>query len=134
MARKPVSEKIEGIEKEIEQLKNEKKRLLQQQSANERKKRTKRLCTRAGLIESLMPDTKLLTDEQFKDLIEKTTANDFGMSMLNRMLSKIVSNPESSQSNLSKQASGATTHKTTGAEQVSNESTANVSGNAKETG
>jgi len=43
-------EKIAGIEEQIQLLENQKKRLIQEQKAQERKERTKRLCKRMGLF------------------------------------------------------------------------------------
>jgi len=71
------SEKITSIETEIQQLENQRKRLIQQEKEQERKDRTRRLCKRAGLLESLLPDTIPLTDEQFKSFLEKTLMTDF---------------------------------------------------------
>ena len=65
-------EKIASIEEEIKQLKERQKLLQQQHNAQERKDRTKRLCRRMGLFESMLPDTIPLTEEQFKTFIEKT--------------------------------------------------------------
>lgn len=65
-------ERIASIEEEIKQLKERQKLLQQQHNAQERKDRTKRLCKRMGLFESLLPDTITLTDEQFKTFLEKT--------------------------------------------------------------
>jgi len=70
-------DKIASIEEEIKQLKERQKLLQQQHNAQERKDRTKRLCKRAGLLESLLPDTIPLTDEQFKSFLEKTLLTDF---------------------------------------------------------
>lgn len=70
-------EKIEGITEQIEQLKNAQKQLIQKQKEQDRKDRTKRLCKRAGLLESMLPDTISLTDEQFKSFLEKTLLTDF---------------------------------------------------------
>lgn len=67
-------EKIAGIEEEIRQLENRRKQLVQEQKTQERKDRTKRLCRRMGLFESLLPDTIPLTEEQFKTFLEKTVA------------------------------------------------------------
>ena len=50
-------EKIESIKTEIAQLENQRKRLLQAEKEQERKDRTRRLCKRAGLMESMLPDT-----------------------------------------------------------------------------
>lgn len=72
---KTKQEKIDGIQEQIAQLENQKKRLLQEQKLQERKNRTKRLCQRARLLESLMPDTVPLTDEQFKLFLDKTMSD-----------------------------------------------------------
>lgn len=64
-------EKIAGIEEEIRQLENKRRQLVQAQKAQERKDRTKRLCKRMGLFESLLPESISLTDEQFQIFLEK---------------------------------------------------------------
>jgi len=87
---KTTVEKIEGINQEIEQLKNRQKQLQQKHKSEERKARTKRLCSRAGLLESMLPDTITLTDEQFKLFLEKTAANDFGRRTLVNIAEKSV--------------------------------------------
>ena len=79
---KTKTEKIAGIEEQIQQLENQKKRLIQEQKAQERKDRTKRLCKRAGLLESLLPDTIPLTDEQFKTFLEKAVLSDYSRRIL----------------------------------------------------
>jgi chromosome segregation ATPase len=66
------AEKIESLKEQIEQLQNKQKRLLQEQKKAERTARTKRLCRRMGLIESMLPETIPLTEEQFKTFLEKT--------------------------------------------------------------
>ena len=65
------TEKIENLKKEIAELQNQQKRLIQEQKAQERKDRTKRLCRRMGLFESLLPETITLTDDLFKIFLEK---------------------------------------------------------------
>lgn len=82
-------EKIASIEQEIKQLKERQKQLLQQHNLQERKDRTKRLCRRMGLFESMLPDTIPLTDEQFKSFLEKTILTD----MAHKALAEIASNP-----------------------------------------
>ena len=71
---KTKTEKITSIEEEIRQLENKRRQLVQEQKTQERKDRTKRLCRRMGLFESLVPDTIPLTEEQFKTFLEKTVA------------------------------------------------------------
>lgn len=60
------------IEEEIRQLENRRRQLVQEQKAQERKDRTKRLYRRMGLFESLVPDSIPLTEEQFKTFLEQT--------------------------------------------------------------
>lgn len=75
-------EKITSIEEEIRQLENRRRQLVQEQKAQERKDRTKRLCRRMGLFESLLPDTIPLTEEQFKAFLEKTVCADHARRIL----------------------------------------------------
>ena len=79
-------ERIASIEEQIAQLKNQQKQLAQKHKAEERKARTRRLCQRMGLFESMLPDTVALTDEQFKTFLERTVANGHGR----RELAKIA--------------------------------------------
>jgi TolA-binding protein len=79
---KTTTEKIENLQGQIQQLENQRKRLLQQQKEQERKDRTRRLCKRAGLLESLLPETITLTDEQFKTFLEKTLLGDYAIRVL----------------------------------------------------
>jgi len=79
------SEKIESIKNEIGQLNALRNKLIQEQKAQERKDRTKRLCKRMGLIESLLPDTINLSDEQFKIFLDKSILTDHSRNALNRL-------------------------------------------------
>jgi len=87
---KTTAEKIAERKSQIIELQNQCKKLAQEQKEKERKARTSRLCKRMGLLESLLPDTIPLTDEQFKTFLEKTVANSFGR----RTLSEIANQPE----------------------------------------
>jgi len=78
-------EKIAGIEEEIRQLENKRKRLIQEQKEQERKERTNRLCKRMGLLEKLLPDSITLTEEQFKTFLEQTAAAGHGRRLLAEM-------------------------------------------------
>ncbi len=79
---KTTMEKIESVQEQIRQLENHKKRLLQVQKEQERKVRTRRLCKRAGLFESMLPETVTLRDAQFEIFLKKTVANDYGKRVL----------------------------------------------------
>ena len=82
---KTKAEKITSIEEEIRQLENRRRQLVQEQKAQERKDRTKRLCRRMGLFESLVPDTIPLTEEQFKTFLEKTVMTDHARRILDEL-------------------------------------------------
>ena len=82
MSKKPISERMAKLQSDLENLQKQKKLLEKEQSEQERKARTRRLCSRAGLLESMLPETITLTDEQFKSFLEKTVANNFGRDKL----------------------------------------------------
>lgn len=82
---KTKAEKITSIEEEIRQLENRRRQLVQEQKAQERKDRTKRLCRRMGLFESLIPDTIPLTEEQFKTFLEKNVMTEHSRRILDEM-------------------------------------------------
>ena len=82
------TEKITNIQEQIAQLENRRKRLIQEQKIKERKDRTRRLCKRAGLLESLLPDTIPLTDELFKTFLEKTVLLEYAKRILTELTAK----------------------------------------------
>jgi L-lactate utilization protein LutC len=88
MARKTRIDQIAAIDLEMEQLENRKKELLAAQKAENEKARTHRLCKRHGLFESMLPDAITLTEDNFKVLLQKTVANDFGRKMLANLLAE----------------------------------------------
>jgi hypothetical protein len=69
-------EKIDSIQAQIQQLENERKRLMQQQKEQERKARTKRLIERGAILESLIPGAAAFSNEQIKVFLEKTVGSD----------------------------------------------------------
>ena len=90
---KTQTEKIADIKLQITQLENQKKQLIQQQKEQERKDRTKRLCKRMGLFESILPDTIPLTDEQFKIFLEKTIATEHSRRILDGLTKQNAATP-----------------------------------------
>jgi hypothetical protein len=72
---------------------------MQQQKEKERKDRTKRLCKRAGLLESLLPDTISLTDEQFKTFLEKTVTTEHSRRILDRLTAQNSAEREQDKGN-----------------------------------
>ena len=82
---KTKTEKITSIEEEIRQLENKRRQLVQEQKAQERRDRTKRLCRRMGLFYILVPDTIPPTEEQFKTFLEKTVAAEHSRRILDEL-------------------------------------------------
>lgn len=62
-------EKISNIDLEIEQLKNRKREITQRHKAEERKARTKRLIERGAILESLIPSSDTLTNDDVKQIL-----------------------------------------------------------------
>lgn len=79
---KSKAEKIAAIELQMTQLENQRKKLIQEKKQQERKDRTKRLCKRMGLFESMLPKSISLTDEQFQIFLEKTVATEHSRRIL----------------------------------------------------
>ena len=98
IARKVRLEKIESINREIEALQKEHNDLLKAYKEQEQKERTRRLCSRGGYLESRLPETIALTDNQYKVFLERTLFSEKGRSILDWVKDKnIVSigiNPE----------------------------------------
>lgn len=102
---KTKTEKIESIENEIQQLENKRKLLIQAQKKEERNARTKRLCKRMGLFESMLPDTIPLTDEQFKIFLEKTVTTEHSRRILDGLTAQNAATATPESAGASAQAS-----------------------------
>jgi len=81
-------EKIDSIQAQIQQLENERKRLMQQQKEQERKDRTKRLIERGAILESLVPNAAMFSNEQIKAFLEKTVQSSYAKKILDSMASQ----------------------------------------------
>ena len=79
------TEKIEGIQTQIQELENLRKQLIQQQKAQDRKDRTHRLIERGLILESLISGADTFTNDQIKTFLEKTVQSDFARKILDGM-------------------------------------------------
>ncbi|WP_373215037.1 DUF3847 domain-containing protein [Peptostreptococcus anaerobius] len=70
---KEIKDKIDDTEKRLKQLKNQEKKILNQDIVKRRKERTHRLITRGAILESLIENAEELTDEEIKILLEEAT-------------------------------------------------------------
>ena len=81
-------EKIADYDKQIAHIKNLQKMERQKHSKEERAARTRRLCSRHGLLESMMPEIIAITDEQYKSFLEKAVTNQYGRDILNKVIAQ----------------------------------------------
>jgi hypothetical protein len=79
---KSTAEKIATKREQIQQLQNEEKLLIQKQKKDERAARTRRFCSRHGLLEKFMPDLAAITDEQYETFIKKGINTAYGQKIL----------------------------------------------------
>ena len=79
---KTAAEKIAAKDERIQQLINEKKRLIQQEKAKERKERNNRLYRRHGLLEKYMPELAIISDEHFEMFIKRAIDTGYGQKIL----------------------------------------------------
>jgi len=78
-------------EEQIKQLQNECKLLIQKERKEKNQARTKRLCTRGGAIEKLLPELATFTDEQFDIFVKKVILS----AQTKRIIAEIAAvNPE----------------------------------------
>ena len=87
---KSYDERIAEAKLKIEQEQNRMKLLIQAQKKEERNARTKRLCSRMGLFESMLPDTIPLTDGQFQIFLEQTIATEHSRRILDGLTARRV--------------------------------------------
>ena len=95
--RKTTEERIAQAQEERQQLDNRIKQLKQTHNAEERKKRTNRLCKRHGYIEKHLPDIIGLTDEQFEKFIGTTLLTTFTRRKLDGIMTQTAESTETTE-------------------------------------
>ena len=78
-----IEEQIAKAKEDIRQHENALKLLNSKQKEQERKARNHRLCSRGGYLESKLPETITLTDEQYYSFLEKTLFTEHSRRILN---------------------------------------------------
>jgi hypothetical protein len=81
-------EKIDGLNAQITELENERKRLLSLQKEADRKARTRRLIERGAILESLIPNPTSYTNEQIQALLVKLIVPDNAHKILDELSRK----------------------------------------------
>ena len=113
-------EKITSYDERISQLENQRKQEIQKMKQEERRARTKRLCSRHGLLEKYMPDLATITDEQFEVFIKTGIDTTYGRNKLAEIIKKAsatqppqnekTANPSASNPNAKQSESAPQTH------------------------
>ena len=80
-------DKIDKLEAQIAKQQNQIKLEKKKQNEEIRKAKIKRQITRHGFLESMLPETIELSDEQYKFFLEKHVANNYGRKILASILS-----------------------------------------------
>ena len=88
MAQTKLQQQIEASAKRIQDEQRRLKQLEKQQAERDRKDRNHRLCKRHGFIESILPDTINLTDEQFQAFVKNHIANKHGIAAIADLMAK----------------------------------------------
>ena len=81
-------EKIASYDEQIAQIRNLQKQERQKHSKEERAARTRRLCSRHGLLEKMLPEIITITDEQYQAFLEKAVTNNYGRDILNKIIAQ----------------------------------------------
>ena len=87
---KTAEEKVAIKDAKILQLQNEKKKILQQQKAKERKARDNRLYRRHGLLEKYLPELIEIQDHQFEMFIKRGIKTGYGIKILYDILGEPI--------------------------------------------
>ena len=101
----------------------------------ERKARTKRLCSRHGLLEKFMPDLATITDEQFEEFIKRGINTSYGQKILAEIVAKGTSQAENSDTAkaTSQQSENGNSKPPSGAGQSAEQTTTKATGAAQQT-
>jgi len=81
-------EKIANWDEEIAKIKAKQKTERTKHNREVQKARTRRLCSRHGLLESMIPAIIEITDEQYKTFLERAVANDYGKDILAKIVAQ----------------------------------------------
>ena len=86
-------EKIADYEEQIAQIRNRQRQERQKLSKEERNARTRRLCSRHGLLEKMLPEIITITDEQYKTFLEKAVLSDNSRRILDGLTKQTAATP-----------------------------------------
>ena len=92
---KNIEEKILMAE-EIKQLQNKRKKLLSEQKLQERKKRDRRIYKKVAVFESIFPESKDLTKDEFYQLMKSINDEEIRLNIMEILGERVDDNVEKS--------------------------------------
>ncbi|MDU3176612.1 MULTISPECIES: DUF3847 domain-containing protein [Peptoniphilaceae] len=92
---KNIEEKILMAE-EIKQLQNKRKKLLSEQKLQERKKRDRRIYEKVAVFESIFPESKDLTKDEFYQLMKSINDEEIRLNIMEILGERVDDNVEKS--------------------------------------
>jgi len=96
---KTTLELITSVEEEIKQLKNQKKKLLQQHSEELRKAKITRNIEHGEILESMISEIENFTNKQITELLKRTVGSSYGAKVITEIKTRDVKSSTVSQSN-----------------------------------
>ena len=105
-------EKIDKLAAQIAQQQEQLKLERKKQADEQRKAKDSRQKRRHGFLESALPDTIGLTDEQYKTFLEKHITNDFGRKALASIIAEQKNKPTEKQDTATAHDENSTTETT----------------------
>ena len=106
-------DKIAEYDEKIAQIRNLQKQERQKHSMEERAARTRRLCSRHGLLEKMLPEIMTVTDEQYQAFLEKAVTNNYGRNILNKIIAQTAATVPPQAARSAAQGNATTTAKPT---------------------
>ena len=125
--------RIANIEEAMKQLEKRKKEYLQKDKTAERKARNHRISKRGGFLESILPDIKEFSDEQFEAFMKKTLLTDYATREMNKIKAQNAPPEQPAAPETDGRAAGAAAEKPVEAAKTS-ETAANANGKDSRTG
>ena len=104
-------EKIADYDEQIAHIKNLQKMERQKHSKEERAARTRRLCSRHGLLEKMLPEIVTISDEQYQTFLERAVMTETARKLLSDMSKQTTATAPPQASGSAAQTSKPTTPK-----------------------
>ena len=122
-------EKIADYDEQILQIRNRQKQERQKFNKEERAARTRRLCSRHGLLEKMLPEIIAITDEQYQSFLEKAVTNTYGRDILTKIIAQTAATPSPESAGSAAQSNPISANESTNTTQENSEDADEDEGN-----